>query len=77
MVSFGCAAATIILGGILGVAIGGITGEATAIGLTSLGAIGLVSLVFLEIGLSEDRDRARAQRRIPRPRRPPPRRRSH
>lgn len=76
--SFGGAATTIVLGLIAGAAIGGITGEAVAIALTSLGAIALVSLVFLEVGLSEDRDRARTQRRrLPRPRRPPPRRRSH
>ena len=39
--------------------LGGITGEAVAIALISLGAIAIVSLVFLEVGLSEDRERAR------------------
>jgi hypothetical protein len=77
LLSFGGAAATVVFGAIAGIAIGGISGGAVAIALISLGAIAIVSLVFLEVGLSEDRDRARTQRRLPRPRRPPRRRRSH
>ena len=57
--SFGGAGLLIVLGAIAGPVLGGITGEAVAIALISVGAIAIVSLVFLEIGLSEDRERAR------------------
>jgi hypothetical protein len=80
VLSFGSAILAIVLGGIIGRVIGGVTGDAVAIGLVALGGIAVVSLVFLEVGLSEDRDRAReeAQRRraraatprLPRRRRP-------
>jgi hypothetical protein len=73
LLSFGTAVATIVLGAILGPVLGGVTGEAVAISLASLGGIAIVSLVFYEIGLGEDRDRARdaaAQRRETRPSRP-------
>src|ERR1019366_8476132 len=75
LLSFGSAAVLIVLGVIAGPVLGGITGEAIAIALVSLGAIAVVSLVFLEVGLSEDRERARerAVRKV-RPR-PPGRRR--
>jgi hypothetical protein len=59
LLAFGAAVATIVLGAILGPVLGGVTGEAVAISLASLGGIAIVSLVFYEIGLSEDRDRAR------------------
>ena len=59
LLSFGAAAVLIVLGAIAGPVLGGITGEAVAIALLSVGAIAAVSLVFLEVGLSEDRERAR------------------
>jgi len=66
--SFGAGALLLVAGAIAGAVIGGVAGEAIAISLVSLGGIAIVSLVFLEVGLSEDRDRAReeAQRRPPR-----------
>jgi hypothetical protein len=77
ILSFGGAILLIVLSGPIDAAIGGVTGEAVAISLGSLGLIALVSLAFLEVGLSEDRERARedAQRRHsppqpPRPARP-------
>jgi len=74
LLSFGGAGLVIVIGGVAGPLLGGITGEAIAIALISLGAIAIVSLVFLEIGLSEDRERARERgTRAVRPR--PPRRR--
>ena len=77
--SFGAAIAVIVIGAILGGAIGGVTGESVAIALCSTGAVGVASLVFLEVGLSEDREREReaARRRASplRARRAPPRRR--
>jgi hypothetical protein len=59
LLSFGAAALAIVAGAVAGALIGGITGEAVAIALASLGGIAIVSLVFLEVGLSEDRERAR------------------
>lgn len=51
------------------------TGEILALVLVGLGIVWLTSLVFLEAGLSEDRDRAREARRAARPKHPdPPRR---
>ena len=77
LLSFGGAAVLIVLGVIADPVLGGITGEAIAIALVSLGAIAVVSLVFLEVGLSEDRERARerAVRNDRTVRRRPPRRR--
>jgi hypothetical protein len=83
LLSFGAAALAIVAGAVAGALIGGITGEAVAIALASLGGIAIVSLVFLEVGLSEDRERAResaTKRERERPlqrirRRPPLRRR--
>ncbi len=74
LLSFGGAAVLIVLGVIAGPVLGGITGEAIAIALVSVGGIAVVSLVFLEVGLSEDRDRAR-ERAVRTARRRPPRRR--
>ncbi len=79
MLSFGAAVAAMVVGVIAGAIAGGITGEAIAIGFVSIGAIAVVSLIFLEVGLSEDRERAREQRerrRLP-PRPRPVRRRPH
>jgi hypothetical protein len=69
LIWFGGSGVLIVLGAVAGGLIGGITGEAIAIALYSLGGIGVVSLVFLEVGLSEDRDR---ERELPRPRLPRP-----
>jgi hypothetical protein len=59
VLSFGAACLLIVLGLIADPVLGGITGEATAIGLISLGAIAVMSLIFLEVGLSEDHARER------------------
>jgi hypothetical protein len=59
VLSFGGAGLVIVLGLLAGPLLGGITGEAIAIALISVGGIAIVSLVFLEVGLSEDRERAR------------------
>jgi hypothetical protein len=69
LLSFGAGALMIVAGLVAGPLLGGVTGEAVAIALYSLGGIAIVSLVFLEVGLSEDRDRERglAPSRLPRP----------
>jgi hypothetical protein len=63
LLSFGAAGLVIVLGLIADPLLGGIAGEATAIALVAVGAIAIVSLVFLEVGLSEDRERARESAR--------------
>jgi membrane protein implicated in regulation of membrane protease activity len=80
---FGSAASAVLAGGHAGATIHGITGEAIAIAVASVGLIAVVSLVFYEVGLSEDRERetqaegrraaaTRPRSRLARPR--PPRR---
>ena len=79
VLSFGGAAGAMVVGAIAGAIIGGITGEAIALAFVCVGAIAVVSLIFLEVGLSEDREREREAREARRAgRRPPPlRRRRH
>ena len=55
VVAFGSAGALVLAGGLCGVLIGGVTGQALAIGLIALGLGGALLLVFLEVGLSEDK----------------------
>jgi hypothetical protein len=43
--------------------VGGLTGEVLAIALITLGLGGIVLLVFLEVGLSEERELARDEER--------------
>jgi hypothetical protein len=62
-IAFGSAAALVVAGVICALVIGGVTGEALALGLVSLGFGAVVLLVFLEVGLSEDRDRAKDEER--------------
>jgi hypothetical protein len=54
--------ALLIVGGICGVVVEGLTGDVLLIGLEMLGLGGILLLVFLEVGLSEDRDRERGRR---------------
>jgi hypothetical protein len=85
VLAFGSAAALVVAGSICAVLVSGLTGEVLAIGLITLGLGAVVLLLFLEVGLSEERELARederrrrraadGQRRVrPRrwPRRPP------
>jgi hypothetical protein len=57
--AFGSAAALTVAGVLCGALIAGTTGEALAIGLILIGLGGALLLMFLEVGLSEDRERAR------------------
>jgi len=57
--TFGCAGLLVILGVACAVVIGRGTGEVLALVLIGLGFVAGTSLVFLEVGLTEDRERAR------------------
>jgi hypothetical protein len=68
--AFGSAAALVVAGVACGVLIEGLTGQVLLIALTTIGLGGALLLAFLEVGLSEERERRRENRR-PKPRRPP------
>jgi hypothetical protein len=53
----------VLAGAICAAAVPGVTGEVLTIALISAGLAGAALLVFLEVGLSEDRERARQRRR--------------
>jgi hypothetical protein len=71
VLAFGSAAALVVAGSICAAVAGGRTGDAVAIALITLGLGAVVLLLFLEVGLSEERELAREEKR----RRRPPRRR--
>ncbi len=62
-VAFGSAAALVLAGGACAALVGGVTGEVLTIVLISAGLGGGLLLIFLEIGLSEERDLAREEER--------------
>jgi hypothetical protein len=59
VISFGSVAALVLIGAICAVTIGGGTGQILGFVLIAVGLVLATSLVFLEVGLSEDRERAR------------------
>jgi hypothetical protein len=61
--AFGSCAALVVAGGACAALVGGVTGEVLTIVLMSAGFGGAVLLVFLEVGLSEDRERAQEEDR--------------
>ena len=61
--AFSACAVLVIAGAVCGAVVPGITGEVLVIALVSAGLAGAALLIFLEIGLGEDRDRDREQRR--------------
>jgi hypothetical protein len=63
MLAFGSAFALAVVGGLCAVLVGGLTGQILTIVLVSLGLGGAVLLMFLEVGLSEDQERARDEQR--------------
>jgi len=80
VLAFGSAAAAVVAGALCAVFVSGLTGSVLAITLITGGLGAALLLVFLEVGLSEDRERAREEeqrrkradaRRTPRPRRFP------
>ncbi len=70
--AFGSAALLVVAGVVCALVVGGDAGPIIAFILVGLGLVLATSLLFFEVGLSEDRDRERerkaASRRIPRPR---------
>jgi hypothetical protein len=69
ILAYGTAALLTVAGMLCAAFIGGVVGPALAAGLLSIGLGGAVLLVFLEVGLSEDEERERDERR--RARKPP------
>ena len=59
VVAFGSAGLLILAGIVCAAVVDGGTGEALALALIGLGLVAATSQVFLEVGLSEDRERAR------------------
>jgi len=59
----------VVAGAACGMLVGGLAGQVLAIGLILAGLGGALLLAFLEVGLSEDREREREERSR-RPRRP-------
>jgi UDP-N-acetylmuramyl pentapeptide phosphotransferase/UDP-N-acetylglucosamine-1-phosphate transferase len=60
---FGSAGALVIAGVLGAIFVSGTTGQVLALVLISLGFVLATSLVFFEVGLSEDRERERERRR--------------
>jgi hypothetical protein len=54
----------VIVGALCAALVGGLAGQLLTIVLMSVGLGGAVLLVFLEVGLSEDKERAREQERL-------------
>jgi heme A synthase len=66
ILSFGAAAVLVVLGAVGAVAFSSTLGQVVAMVLIGVGLILATALVFLEVGLSEDRERARAAKRAER-----------
>jgi hypothetical protein len=62
-VAFGSAAGVAVIGGICAAVFPGLTGQLLALVLISVGLGAVVLLVFYEVGLSEDKERAAEQDR--------------
>jgi hypothetical protein len=59
VVGYGSALLLVLIGVALGIVVGGTFGGVLALVLVGLGFVQAVALVFYEVGLSEDRERAR------------------
>ena len=62
IIGFGTAGALVLAGIVCAIVVGGLVGQLLTFVLIAFGLCGAVLLVFYEIGLSEDQDRAREQR---------------
>lgn len=63
ILAFGAAGLLVIAGALCAGLVSGLTGEVLAIALISAGLGGALLLMFLDVGLSEDRQRARDEER--------------
>ena len=63
IVAFSLAAALVLAGAACAALVNGVTGEVLTIVLISAGLAGALLLVFLEIGLGEERENAREEQR--------------
>jgi hypothetical protein len=63
ILAFGSAGALVLAGGLCAVLIAGLVGQVLTIALVAAGLGGGVLLVFLEVGLSEDRERTAREER--------------
>jgi hypothetical protein len=63
ILSFGSAAALVIAGGACAALVSGVTGEVLTIVLIAAGLGGALLLIFLEVGLDEERELAREAER--------------
>jgi hypothetical protein len=61
--AFGSAAAVAVIGGVCAAVFPGLVGQLLALVLISVGLGAVVLLVFYEVGLSEDKERAAEQAR--------------
>ena len=69
-IRYGVAIAVVIIGILCGAIIPGTTGGTICTAVVGVGLVGVVSLVFYDVGLTEDRDRARRRERAERLRLP-------
>jgi hypothetical protein len=61
---YGVAVAIVIVGILCGAIIPGTTGGTICTAVVGIGLVGVVSLVFYDVGLTEDRDRARLREKL-------------
>ena len=61
--AFGFAALLVVAGGVGAAVFSGTVGQVLALVLIGIGLVLATSLVFLEVGLSEDRERVREERK--------------
>jgi hypothetical protein len=66
VVRYGASIVVALVGVACGALIPGAAGGTAATVLVGIGLVGVVSLLFYEVGLTEDRDRERARRRLER-----------
>jgi hypothetical protein len=72
IVTYGCCGLLVAAGAVAAVLVSGTLGQVLTFVLIAVGLVGVTSLVFYEVGLSEDRERereARTRRRASEPRR--------